>query len=66
MKWTNKKPDRPGWWWYRFLDTKACVCVSVYAVGRLKRMYAVTALGVAPIKDVPGQWSDQPIPEPEG
>jgi hypothetical protein len=64
MKWTNRNPDRPGWWWYR----------PVYEAHEYRPERIVRDGGRGLVcyrtwsdnfKQWPGQWSDQPIPDPE-
>ena len=66
MKWVNKLPTKPGWYWYRNLARKyeeaipSVVCVRTYG-GDL-------AVGNCTI-DCPSystaEWSDEPITLPE-
>jgi len=64
MKWTDEKPDREGWWWYRFKprkNTKMIIEVIDY-FGRLFHWVDERRVW---IDKLDGQWSDRPIDEPE-
>jgi hypothetical protein len=59
MIWTDKKPDRIGYWWWREAPGKEALIewVDVY----IDDLEAV--LG-GPLATMRGQWSSEPVPEP--
>lgn len=58
MHWTNDRPRRWGWSWYKE-DGVACV---VPVTMRADGFYAWDAVNV---ENMPGHWSSEPIPEPD-
>lgn len=59
MIWTTSRPTKPGWYWWR-AHAKAdphLRCIT-YVLGRL-------CSDGLPVKRSPGEWSSEPIPEPE-
>lgn len=64
MKWTDVKPAKPGWWWFRGKHHLREVVLLRKQSGELwvDRDLRMLSLGGWP----PGQWSDAPIAEPEG
>ena len=66
MKWTNIKPDRPGWWWYRSEPGHRS---HVFYIGEEVRpnegLHYYWAGSIKMLSKVNGQFSDRPIPEPE-
>ena len=73
MHWTNKKPDRPGWWWYSDhaeYGEKELVEIA-YPVNHrdscydeLKLYARCTTGGYSNISTWRGMWSSEPVPEP--
>lgn len=64
MTWTSNKPDKPGWWWYRDEETTKPVKVDVRQSGVLVfRFNSWHHIEDRHFRN--GQWSDQPITEPE-
>ena len=68
MKWTTKKPRKPGWWWYREkarngIWNNQCV-MQVYNKCVSNGIERYTHRGNVSFST--GEWSDEPIPEPEG
>ena len=61
MKWTNKKPTEPGWWWYRFADAKA---VTVWVWKGRRNLVVDLGDRSYSLKELSGQWAG-PIPMPE-
>ena len=72
MKWTSEKPNKPGWWWFRRVDTScdkpkwwgASIVWLVQCRGLLGESYDGS---FEPIDEMIGQieWSSGPIPEPD-
>lgn len=64
MTWVSKKPDSPGWFWYRRSENDAAITGEVFH----SRRGLVTKLSgnsfSLPVDDFPGEWSSEPIPEP--
>ena len=65
MRWTKTKPSEPGWWWYRDKVTLNQVprCILVVDDDGVLRAYS-GGWNVMLQRD-PGEWSSEPIPEPE-
>lgn len=67
FRWTDRKPDRPGWWWYREQDEDGPYLV-IHEVsvrrGRL-RVHDLSSGFRNGLDGYTGQWSDGPI-EPPG
>lgn len=64
MKWTTEKPTREGWYWYRpfpDIDPSMAHIVDAYSDGLFVHGQSVAGY----LKDLEGQWSDAPIPQPE-
>lgn len=73
MYWTTTKPSRPGWYWHRDLeyhegDPEIC---HIYASTSHQQTLYVTWLYDededygGPLTTYGGEWSSEPIPEPE-
>lgn len=66
MKWTKKRPTKSKPYWYRDVeeDSDRTPCVV-----ELERQDGVLGLAdgffFTPAKELSGEWSDGPIPEPE-
>jgi len=66
MKWSSKKPDNEGWWWFRWNGCKRGEPVYVRRRGRCllaRGSYIGVTTGVSTLKGR-GQWAG-PIAEPE-
>jgi len=64
IRWTDKKPDRPGKWFYRN-RLEAKMGQSTFLTIRIKKGVPVYGAGDFPCSQLSGQWSDSPIPQPE-
>jgi hypothetical protein len=66
MKWTTKKPTKPGWYWWRLYDRTRGAAVEVIRIHPDGIMFVNGGrYGEEHLAVWPGQWSDAPIPEPE-
>ena len=63
MKWTREKPTKAGWWWYKDDITAARPLWCTRAKRQITAHWHNGATDS--VNDLDGQWSDQPIPEPE-
>lgn len=59
--WTDRKPDRPGEWWYRTTKKINGAVVTVYESGQPKRLMAFAM----PVESWDFQWSSEPCQPPE-
>lgn len=66
MKWTTKKPDKPGWWWYRNDNSAASVIKIIREGNLIINSGAYKYISVDYIGDYvkSSEWSSEPIPEP--
>lgn len=67
MKWTTEKPTKEGWYWYNDTVTgksKEIVFIWRSGIGDLHIGFN-TESEVYLLSEIYGEWSDQPIPEPE-
>jgi hypothetical protein len=63
MTWTTRKPDRPGYWWHRGRRNH-CQIFRIIE-GWDGRLWAFgTGDGGGFVDEIPGEWGDEPIPEP--
>lgn len=62
LKWTTKKPTKPGWYWYRYSENhKPYICdVWLDVEKNLRCIFGVGYL----VKETPFEWAG-PIPEPK-
>lgn len=68
MIWTDKAPDRPGWWWYsghEWDNEKPIPEIILIGYWDGVDELVFTDIGKR-VSEMPGQWSSEPIPEPEG
>jgi len=62
MHWTTEKPTKPGWYWWS--PSKGIACI-VEIVGRLvMKVYFISGRRDL-LNNVKGEWSSEPIAEPE-
>lgn len=61
MTWTTRTPTQPGWYWYK--EEEARLVVHVYKTSG--PLYVCFGTGSLPIDAVTGEWSSEPIKEPE-
>jgi hypothetical protein len=64
MTWTDVKPTGLGWYWWG--DYGIHAIVEIRFVDRIGRLAFFTNGRREAIEGMEGQWSDAPIPEPEG
>ena len=66
MKWTTKKPEKTGWYWYRGKleqPTPRKVYFSQYT--SVWCAFDSIYSKVYHLDEIDGEWSDEPIPVPE-
>ena len=68
MRWTNKKPTTPGWYWYRDSPVHQATVEKVFEYwlspphgGR----FVLSTTSQLMVKLMNGQWSSEPIAPPE-
>lgn len=61
IEWTDKKPDKPGWWALKNADISRPVLVS----NSQTRSKLVAGWSLEPLDEIHGQWSTRPIDMPE-
>lgn len=66
MKWTKKKPNHEGWWWYKgkFSEKISVMKVTIGMITSYEN--SQTGNIEALINQFNGYWSDSPIEKPEG
>lgn len=62
MKWTDVKPTRKGWYWYR--NEYIPKTVRIVNVEFFGEKWRVNNASVTPVDDMRGEWSDERIEEP--
>ena len=73
MKWTKRKPDRVGYWWYKNKLGNEGIIVELVFIRNLDEKKELMCLSNSTrvlcsyglVKYITGYWSDSPIEEPE-
>ena len=75
MTWTTNLPTKSGWWWWRPTETtdkifQQDVPCGIYPIKKdecsnLVYFVLPTASSRYPAKMLAGEWSSEPVPEPE-
>lgn len=60
-RWTTRRPDKPGWYWWKPTNMLP-QCVEVIESSKNGRLLVDQFF--EPVCDCDGQWSDAPIEEP--
>jgi len=63
MKWTDEKPSKPGWYWFRNENWNRSIVFLYQCNAGI--CFDFGEGNAVPLGIVSGQWSDTPIPEPE-
>lgn len=62
MKWTDMRPTKPGWYWFR--GEPDLNAIIVWVASDLETVL-IPFRPIASVSEMPGQWAG-PIMEPEG